>query len=239
MRYPRDEHGYCLRRGPHDPPPDINLVHGWLGVNDEKAAPAAPPRSGALDWAWWKWRLTPYPWRYENHDDECDPRNESVPLAANIINISALFYLLVRFGRKPIRESLEKRKRNITAEIERARGIKASAVERLKRYQHELEHLDDKLDALRKQYVSEGVLEEQRVRQDAAETLQRMLADAEFRVAQESKTAREELSREALEGALRAAEQLLQKSLTPADHERLHEQYLTALPAALREGGRS
>src|SRR5687768_6734795 len=23
VRYPRDEHGNCLRRGPHDPPPDI------------------------------------------------------------------------------------------------------------------------------------------------------------------------------------------------------------------------
>jgi F-type H+-transporting ATPase subunit b len=238
VRYPTDEHGNCLRRGPHDPPPDINLVHGWLGVNDEKAAPPAPQRTGALDWAWWKWRLTPYPWRYENHDDHCDPRNEPVPLIANIINVAALFYLLARFGRKPIKEGLEKRKRNVMAEIDRARAIKASAVERLQKYKHDLEHLDEKLDALRHQYVTEGAVEEQRVRQDAAETLARMLGDAEFRIAQESKSAREELSREALEQALRAAEDLLKKSLTPADHQRLAEQYLESLPAALHDGGR-
>jgi hypothetical protein len=38
-----------MHHGAHDPPPDINLVHGWLGVNDEKAPPPPPPRTGAFD----------------------------------------------------------------------------------------------------------------------------------------------------------------------------------------------
>jgi F-type H+-transporting ATPase subunit b len=238
MRYPRDEHGECLHHGAHDPPPDINLLHGWLGVNEEKAPPPPPPRTGAFDWGWWKWRLTPYPWRYDNHEDECDPRNEPVPLIANIINVGALFFLIGRFGRRPLRESLEKRKRGITSEIDRARTIKEGAVERLERYKHDLAHLDDKLAALRQQYLSEGVLEEQRVQREASEALTRMLTDAEFRVTQESKAARETLSREALDDALRAAEALLEKSVTAADHDRLAEEYLEQVGTALGNGGR-
>src|SRR5690606_39149896 len=118
---------------------------------------------------WWKWRLIPYPWRYENHADECDPRNEPIPLLANVVNIGVLLFLLVRFGRRPMLESLRRRKGEIMAEIDKARAIRKSAQERLDRYEDELEHLDDRLAGLREQYALEGEREEQRVLRDMAE----------------------------------------------------------------------
>jgi F0F1-type ATP synthase membrane subunit b/b' len=78
------------------------------------------------------------------------------------------------------------------------------------------------------------VAEEKRMTGELEENRERMLADADFRISQESKQARDELSREALESALDAAEKLLETSVTPADHERLCEQYLEEVAAALR-----
>lgn len=248
---PRDEHGHCLGQGPDDRPKDINLFHGWLGSKDElgtaddawSKAVEPPPTKGSQDW--WIWRLTPYPFRYDNHEDHCDRANQPVPLLANIVNLGALAFILVRFGRKPVSEALKNRKRTIMSEFDKAAEIKRSARARLDEYEDQLDHLDDKLESLREQYAAEGRHEEARVREAAAERHERMLGDAEFRVSQESKSARDELSREALEEALTAAETLVQKSLTAADHERIAADYLDDLAAALsattidRRGGTS
>ena len=93
---------------------------------------------------------------------------------------------------------------------------------------------DEKLQTLRDQFAAEGEREETRAREDAAEARDRMLADAEFRITQEGKTARDELSREALEAALAAAETLLTSTVSAADHDRLAEEYLEQIGPALK-----
>jgi F-type H+-transporting ATPase subunit b len=242
-RYPRDEHGHCVGQGADDRPKDINLVHGLLGVNNDKVVAEPRPKGSG---EWWKWRLTPTLYRYENKDDVCDPKNQPVPLLANIVNLAALLFLLTRFGKKPLAAALEKRKRDITAEVERARAIFKSARARLERHDYDIDHLDDALGAMREQYAAEGDVEEKRVVSEMLEAHQRLLSDAEFRVSQESKQARDELSREALDGALTAAEELLKTSVTSADHDRLCEDFLgelkqslAALPSGAQGEGRS
>ena len=231
--YPRDEHGECLGHGPNDRPAEINLVHGWLGTNNEKAVPSPGP-IGSKDW--WLWRITPYPWRYENHEDHCDPRNEPIPLLAGIINLAALAFLLVRFGRKPLREALVKRRADVTSEMEKARRIKVEAQKRVDRYADELDHLDDTLVSLRDQYAAEGERDEQRVLDEMDQTRERMLADADFRLSQEEKVLHDSLSHQALHDALTAAEELIVAKLTDKDHERLADEYLEQVGAALSKG---
>ena len=244
-KFPTDEHGYCIGQGPNDPPKNVNLFHGWLGVNNEKAVPA-PQRldDSSPSWfaarfgstAWWKWRLTPHPWRYENHDDECDPRNTPIPLLANLINFGLLMWLVTRFGGKPIAEALKKRRSAIMSEIDRAKEIKASAKGRLDQYAADLDKLDDKQAALRLLYAEEGELDEKHLREELGQARTRMLADADFRVVQEAKSTRDTLSREALEGALVAAEALLGDSINDDDHNRLCEEFLNDIGNALVKG---
>ena len=157
-----------------------------------------------------------------------------MPLIANIINLGALVFIIVRFGRKPIAEALKQRKRTIMSEFDKAADIKRSARHRLDDYEDQLDHLDDKLGALREQYAAEGRHEEERVTTESAERRERMLADAAFRVSQESKTARDQLSRQALEAALAAAEDLIHQTLTQADHDRLATEYLDEIGPALK-----
>jgi F-type H+-transporting ATPase subunit b len=232
--HPRDAHGNCLQHGPNDRPAEINQVHGWLGVNNDKAVP--PPGAPGTQ-AWWLWRATPYPWRYDNHDDHCDPRNEPVPLLAGIINLGALIYLLVRFGRRPLREALVKRRIDVTSEIDKARNIRLEAQKRVDRYQDDLEHLDDKLAAMRDQYAAEGVTDEARLVEDMQQARERMLADTDLRLVQEEKVLRDSLSLQALQDAVAAAEELLVAKVTEQDHQRLAEEYLEQIGPALLGGG--
>ncbi len=247
-RNARDAHGYCLGQGPDDRPKDINLVHGWLGVNNDKAArrPRVPrwegnwwnPRTWGpnlkAQWPFWKWRVTPYPYRYENHDDHCDPHNQPVPLLANIVNIAALIFLFVRFGRKPLNDALKRRKKGIMAEFDKAKTLRDDARGRLEKYEDDLDNLDERLVALRGQYAKEGELEEERMGEEMVQTRERLLSDADFRLAQEGKATRDDLSRDALEAALSAAEKLLLEKINVADHDRLALEYLEQIGPALR-----
>jgi F-type H+-transporting ATPase subunit b len=241
-KYPRDEHGYCIGQGPTDPPKNVNLFHGWLGVDNARAVPPPPRRvEGETGFfaerlgspAWWKWRLTPNPYRYENHDDECDPRNTPIPLLANLINFAALMFIVTRFGAKPVAEALKKRRDSVMSEIDRARAIKESAEARLAEYEADIQQLDVKLETLQKQYADEAALEEKRLREDLAQARDRLLSDASFRIEQEGKSTRDRLSREALDGALDAAEALLRTSVKGADHDRLCEEFLDQLGTTL------
>jgi F-type H+-transporting ATPase subunit b len=242
-RIEKDDHGFCPGHGVDQRPEDINLVHGWLGIDNAQAEPRprVPPRDPNLgyfenfkaQWPYWKWRITPYPYRFEDHDNPCDPRNEPIPLLANLVNLGALMFLLVRFGRKPAAEGLQRRRERIMREIDEARALKKKAKDRLAGYEDDLDQLDDKRQAVIEQYEAEGEVERTRILQEMGETRDRMMADAEFRIAQESKQARTELSHDALESALTAAEELLKAKVTDGDRQRLADEYLEQIGEAL------
>jgi F-type H+-transporting ATPase subunit b len=224
--------GSSAGHGPTDKPPVVNLVQGWLGVSNERAAPPpAGARVGSLDW--WLWHLTPYPFRYQNPKDKYDPRNQPVPLIAPVFNFGVLCFLLWRFGRKPVRDALRQRAAAIQAQIENARLEKRRARARLREHRHELDHLGDTLDELRARYSAEAEAERQALERQAELARDRLLEDATFRVAQEARAARDVLSRQAMEQAVGAAEAMLARCITPQDHDRLGEEYLRTVRAAL------
>ena len=64
-----------------------------------------------------------------------------------------------------------------------------------------------------------------------------MRKDAAFLIEQEVKQVRVELQRETVLAAVAAAEELLKKRITPADQERLAEDYLTQLAVNKRPSG--
>jgi F-type H+-transporting ATPase subunit b len=215
---------HCPGHGPMDPPGHINLWHGLIGVNNDKAGPNA----SAID------RLL---WRYDNHDDPCDPKNEPPPLLASLINFGLLAFLLVRFGRKPIAEALLKRKEAIMGEIETATRLKADAQARLRDYKKKSARIHETLDELKAEYVQQSEVEKARILAEAEERRVRMRRDAEFRIEQERKAARNELMERAVIEAVAAAEALLAQRVGPEDQARAAEEYLTGLGVAVRGSG--
>jgi F-type H+-transporting ATPase subunit b len=154
---------------------------------------------------------------------------ETPPFIAMLINFGILaggYYLL---GRKPIAAGLQARRDTISKEIEEATRMKHEAEARAKTYQSKLETLEDELKSARESLVRAGEAESERIVRDAEAKAERMRKDAEFLVEQEMKQIRGDLWRDTVEAAVLAAEELLKKRVTPADQERLAEDYLSDL----------
>jgi len=213
--------GHCPGHGPHDAPhfDQINWWHGMIGVNNEKAV--QPDFFSKLLW------------RYENHTDHCDPKNEAPPFLASLLNLGVLAFILYRFGKKPIGEALVKRKQSIMSDIDNASRLKSEAQARLDEYEGKFEQMAETLEALKAEYAAQAELEKKHVIAEAEERRTRMRRDAEFRIEQELRTARIELMHEAVQEATVAAEEIIRKRAAQADLDRMSEEYLGSLRDAL------
>jgi len=209
----------CPGHGPEDPPPNPNLWHGIITVNNE-----ASDKGGFLN------KLL---FRYENPKDPCDPKNEPAPLLASVLNFGLLAFVLFRYGKKPLAEALVKRKQTIMADIDTATKLKEDAEARLDDYEEKLENIEGKLAEVRAEYAAQAEVEKTHLLAEAEERRVRMRRDAEFRVEQELKTARAELLREAVVNAVSAAEALMIKQVTAADLDKMAGDYLKSIGPSL------
>jgi F-type H+-transporting ATPase subunit b len=154
---------------------------------------------------------------------------ETPPYIAMLVNFGLLAAGYYFLGRKPIAAGLQSRRDTISKEIDEASKMKREAEDRAKVYQHKLEKLEEELKATRESLVHAGHAEGERIVREAEAKAERMRKDAEFLVEQEMKQIRGELLRDTVEAAVHAAEELLKKRVTPADQERLAEDYLADL----------
>jgi len=154
---------------------------------------------------------------------------ETPPFIAMIVNFGILVAGYYLIGKKPIAAALQNRRSAIAKEIEDAEQMRREAEARAKTYQAKLDRLDEEMRTAREALVRAGEAERDRIVAEAEENAERMRKDAEFLVEQEIKQIRQDLWREAVEGAVAAAEELLKKRVTSADQERLAEDYLADL----------
>ena len=157
------------------------------------------------------------------------PRPPYGAMLLNFVLLAALYYFL---GRKPIANALVARRAAVAKEIEEAQRMKKEAEARAKQYQAKLGHLEEELATAKQALVDAGRGERDRIVRDAEEKAARMEKDATFRIEQEMRQIRQELWRDTVEVAVTAAEDLLKKRITPADQERLAEDYLAELGSA-------
>ena len=166
---------------------------------------------------------------------------KQAPFASQLINFAALLGIFYFFGKKPITEGLKARRAAVAKEIEEAQRMRREAEERAKTYQAKLERLEEELATTKAALVEAGKGERDRIIKEAEEKAERMARDAKALLEQEAKQMQQDLVRETVELAMRAAEDMLKQKITPADHERLAEEYLAGLagPKQASPGGAS
>lgn len=161
---------------------------------------------------------------------------EQPPYGAMLINFALLMVMYYSLGKKPVAEALKARRASVAKEIEEAQKMRHEAEERALKYQEKLQHLEAELKETRETLRAAGEAERDRIVREAEEKATRMEKDAKFLVEQEMKQLRGEITKGAIEMAVVAAEELLRKRITPADHERLAEDYLAQLTAKRPSG---
>jgi F-type H+-transporting ATPase subunit b len=205
-----DEHaaahgeGHAEGHGDHAPTfQDINWGYGFLGEKD-----GAPP---SLLWR---------------------PKGMPVPFGALALNAAILYWLLIKFGKKPISDALKARKLGIMKGMEEAGRMKAEAEASLAKYKKQLDEIDSEVERIRREMKEAGEAESARIVREAKERRERMEKDARTLVEQELKAARETLVRETVRAAVKSAEATLVSKIGDSDRQRLGDEFLASVKAS-------
>ena len=153
------------------------------------------------------------PWGRGSH-----PRGEIVKQAINFLVLAGV---LVYFLRKPFSSFLKERSELLRKAIDDAARARAEAAEKLAAIETRTAKLADEIAGMNAKMDVEAAAEARRLQEAAAVEITRIRAQSEFTGEQEVKKAREELRREASLLSARAAEELVRKTLSPEDQERL------------------
>ncbi len=137
------------------------------------------------------------------------------------INFLILAGVLVYFLRKPLSSFLKERSELLRKAIDDAAKARADAAEKLAAIETRTAKLADEIAGMNAKMDVEAEAEGRRLQETAAVEISRIRVQSEFTGEQEVKKAREELRMEASLLAARAAEELVSKTLSPEDQERL------------------
>jgi F-type H+-transporting ATPase subunit b len=160
------------------------------------------------------------------------PKGMPVPLGALLLNAAILYWLLIKFGKKPIGDGLKARKLGIMKGMEDAAKMKASAEASLAKYQKKLDDIDDDVARIKREMKEAGEAESARILSEAKERRTRLERDARTLIEQELKAARENLVRDTVRSAIKTAEASLKAKVGDADHQRLGDEFLASVKAA-------
>jgi F-type H+-transporting ATPase subunit b len=150
------------------------------------------------------------------------------------INFAILAGVLVYFLRKPVSNFLAERSELLRKGIEDAAMARADAAEKLSAVLVRVAKLSDEIAQMNAKLDAEANVEAEQIRKTYAAEIDGIRAQAEFLGQQEVKKAREELRREASELATRAAEELVRKTISPEDQERLVRENIEKIEGIVR-----
>lgn len=146
-----------------------------------------------------------------------------------IVSFAILFFILYKYAFPAVLGILEERERKIKDSLDQAERHRSEAERTLREY-------EAKLAAVSKEAETMLAAARERAQRLMEENEQRMTAEAERikgdamrEIDQERRRAVQEIRTQTTELALLVAEQVLQRSMTDADHRRLADEALAAL----------
>ncbi|MBI2081787.1 MAG: F0F1 ATP synthase subunit B [candidate division NC10 bacterium] len=145
-------------------------------------------------------------------------------LLLQLVNFLILVAVLYKFLFKPLTTFMAQRAEGIRHSLSEAEEARKAAAQTMEEYSAKLVAAQKESEAVRARMEQEVGAERQRLMKESREEAARLLESARVQIAQEVKKAKAALREEAASLSLAAAEKLLGRALTEADHRRLVEQ---------------
>jgi F-type H+-transporting ATPase subunit b len=156
-------------------------------------------------------------------------------LGLQLLNFGILLFILVKFGGGAINKALQQRHDQLKADLDEANRIRTAAETKFKAQEKRLANLEQELAAMRAAIVQDAENEKARIVAAAQEKAQRIQQETTFQLQQQVKEAEARFRLEVAQAASRVADELLRKSVTPSDEQRLSQTFVAELGA---DGGR-
>jgi F-type H+-transporting ATPase subunit b len=152
-------------------------------------------------------------------------------LGFRVMNFIVLLIILVKFGAKPIADSLGSRRQQIKDEIEDLEAKKAKAEQDYKEFSIKLESVEKDVDTIVEKAVAQAEVEKARILEAAEQSAADIKRSAESAIANEITAAKRDLKIGVTEQAAVMAEELIVKNLTADDQVKIIEDYLDKVGA--------
>jgi F-type H+-transporting ATPase subunit b len=152
-------------------------------------------------------------------------------LGFRVMNFVVLLIILVKFGAKPIAESLGSRRQQIRDEIEDLEAKKVKAEQDYKEFSLKLESVEKDVDTIVEKAVAQAEVEKARILEAAEQSAADIKRSAESAIANEITAAKRDLKIGVTEQAAVMAEELIVKNLTADDQVKIIEDYLDKVGA--------
>jgi F-type H+-transporting ATPase subunit b len=141
-------------------------------------------------------------------------------------NFAILFGGLWWFLKQPVAAYLADRHQSIRKDLVEAANVKAAAAAQLGEIDRKLQALPGEIDALRRRGAEEIASEEQRIAAMAAAERDRLLEQTRREIELQVRLAKRALVEHAADLSVQLAGERIQKTITPADQDRIVDRYL-------------
>ena len=146
-----------------------------------------------------------------------------------IINFGILVGLLVKFGKKPLKDFLVNRHNKVQEKIDEAARLMTEAEAMKKEYEARLSKLDGEIEAFKAKVVEETKKESEKVLSEARAFAAKIEEQARLTYAQEVKEVTGKIKEEIAKLALDKAERLVVERVNKSDNDRLVEEFIEKL----------
>lgn len=227
-----------------DQPADVTARRERASEPLQTVIPDQFADDGEYDGADWgeEWGEDPFggaadeAWREAAEEQAAAEHHFDLPqFLAQAVNFVLWLAIVIFLARGPVSEFLKNRRLSVEEGLVEARQLKEAAEAKYADYSERLERLDQELEKLRSEMVQAGEAERDRIIDEAEARAARMRADTKFVIEQQMKQLRADLTREAIEAAVAAAEKALTEQVAEADQTRLAQDYLDGLESSMKD----
>lgn len=152
--------------------------------------------------------------------------NKWFDFAWKAFNAALLIGFLAWLLAPKIKSFFAGRRQEIKESLENATVQKAEAEKQYREYAEKIDKASQEIDGIFEMIKAQGVVEKQKIIEDATKVAQKMKEDAQARIEQELKKASGQLRSEAVVLSVQMAEEILKKNITAQDHEAMVKEYM-------------
>jgi F-type H+-transporting ATPase subunit b len=153
-------------------------------------------------------------------------------LALQLVNFAVLVFILARFGGPAINKALRARHDQLKADLDEAARLRLAAEERFRAHEQRLANLEREIENMLAAIRGEAEQEKARIIASAEEKARRIQDETRFALDQQVKEAELRFRAEVAQAAVKVAEELVRRSVTPSDEQRLAKSFIDELAAA-------
>jgi F-type H+-transporting ATPase subunit b len=142
------------------------------------------------------------------------------------LNFLIIVFVLVKYGRKPIRDFFSNRRKEIDQQIKKYEQQKEATAKKIEEANKLLKNSVARFEKIKKRIIEDGEKKKQQVIEDARQESMILLRGTRQKIENQITEARNLIRSELIDSAIALAEKKLPKEITAVDEQKLIDQFM-------------